>query len=180
MRTKLLLLIALVLLPVFGGAQTVDKQKVNTFAAAVAHAEGFGKRHAIPTRYHNPGDLKTIPAAKKLPGQKAIGKGGHVIFNNDDAGWNALRTLITKMGTGESRHFKPNMTLVQVARMYAGNWRPWLKIVSTELGVPPTTRVCDLLAPDPEPEPPVVPFTTSVAELNLPQHTPVLPVLSQN
>ena len=150
MRAKLLLA-AMLALPLFAAAQTVDQQKLDSFSKAVAHAEGFGVKHAIPTRYHNPGDLKTIPSAAKLPGQKAVGKGGHVVFKSDAAGWDALKDQIAKMVDGRSKHFNPNMTLTQVAKRYAGNWRPWVKIVSRELGVTPSTTLAEILsAPAPQ------------------------------
>ena len=34
--------------------------KVERFAHAVAKAEGFGRKRTIPSRYHNPGDLKAV------------------------------------------------------------------------------------------------------------------------
>lgn len=178
MKAKLLLLIAL-LLPSIAAAQTVDKQKVGEFATAVAHAEGFGVKHAIPTRYHNPGDIKSLPTAAKLPGQKSLGKGGHVVFRTDAAGWDALTDQITKMVDGRSKHFNADMTIAQVAKRYAGNWRPWVKIVSRELGVEPNTKLCDLLLEKEVDAPPTVPMT-SVATIILPAPTPVLPILAEN
>jgi hypothetical protein len=155
MKAKLLLFLGLSMLPAIGQAQTVDKQKLNSFATAVAHAEGFGVRHAIPTRYHNPGDLKSAAIYHPLPGQKMLGKGGHIVFENDTAGWAALRDYLSKMVDGRSRRFKPDMTLAQVSRVYAGNWRPWLTIVTKELDVPPNVRLRDLLFYQ-EPEPPQI------------------------
>jgi hypothetical protein len=145
MKAILLLLLGLCLFPAVGQAQTVDKQKLDSFATAVAHAEGFGVRHAIPTRYHNPGDLKSAAIYKKLPGQKALGKGDHVVFESDAAGWAALRDYLSKMVDGRSKRFNPEMTLAQVSRVYAGNWRPWLKIVTAELNASPTTKLRELL-----------------------------------
>jgi hypothetical protein len=145
MKAKLLLFLCLGVLPAVGQAQTVDKQKLNSFATAVAHAEGFGVRHAIPTRYHNPGDLKSAAIYHPLPGQKRLGKGDHVIFESDAAGWAALRDYLSKMVDGRSKRFNPNMTLAQVSRVYAGNWRPWLRTVARELNVDPTVRLRDLL-----------------------------------
>jgi hypothetical protein len=137
MRVKLLLL-AMLALPVFAGAQSYDRQKIDSFAAAVAHAEGFNARHRnIPSRYHNPGDIKSRPNYTKLPGQKSIGKGGHIVFKNDAAGWSALRDQIAKMLDGRSKHFTPSMTVAQIGKHYAANWRPWVKIVTRELGVSP-------------------------------------------
>src|ERR1700675_600208 len=144
MKAKLLLLLGLGSLPVLGQAQTVDSKKLNCFATAVAHAEGYGVHHAIPTRYHNPGDLKSAPIYKKLPGQKALGKGDHVIFESDAAGWAALRDYLSKMVDGRSSRFNPSMTLAQVARVYAGNWRPWLKTVARELNAAPPTTLSQL------------------------------------
>ena len=145
MKAKLLLFLCLGLLPAVGQAQTVDKQKLNSFATAVAHAEGFGVRHAIPTRYHNPGDLKSAAIYRKLPGQKKLGKADHVVFESDAAGWAALRDYISKMVDGRSKRFNPDMTLAQVSRVYAGNWRPWLKTVTRELNASPTTKLRELL-----------------------------------
>ena len=155
MKAKLLLFLCLGVLPAVGQAQTVDKQKLNSFATAVAHAEGFGVRHAIPTRYHNPGDLKSAAIYHPLPGQKRLGKADHVIFENDAAGWAALRDYLSKMVDGRSKRFNPDMTLAQVARVYAGNWRPWLKTVARELNVEPSTKLADLLLLY-EPEPPQI------------------------
>jgi hypothetical protein len=124
----------------------------------VAHAEGFGVRHAIPTKYHNPGDLKSARIYRPLPGQKTLGKGGHIVFESDAAGWAALRDYLSKMVDGRSRRFNPDMTLAQVSRVYADNWRPWLKMVTRELNVPANAKLRELLlcvVPEP-PQPPQV------------------------
>jgi hypothetical protein len=133
--------------------QTIDEQKLDAFAHAVAKAEGFGVRGAIPTRYHNPGDLKTSKSFT-WAGQVRIGKGGHVVFKNDAAGWAALKLQIRKAVSGQSRAYSANMTVQQVARKYAGNWRVWAKNVAHNLGVEPTTTLAaylqeqDVLPPD--------------------------------
>jgi len=124
-----------------GHAQGPDPAKVNDLATAISHAEGFGRRGTIPSRYHNPGDLKASPDSRPLAGQVRIGKAGHIVFKDDEAGKAALRDHILQMMDGRSGHFHPNMTLNQVARRYAQNWRPWVRIVSKELGVPPTTTL---------------------------------------
>lgn len=124
-----------------GHAQGPDVGKVNKLATAISHAEGFGKRGTIPTRYHNPGDLKALPNSPPYVGQVRIGKGGHIVFRNDEAGKAALRDSILKMVDGRSGYYHANMTLKQVARRYAENWRPWVRIVSRELGVAPTTTL---------------------------------------
>lgn len=144
----------------YGQASAVDEQKVDAFAHAIASAEGFGAPHAIPTRYHNPGDIKSRLNFTKLPGQKSIGKGGHIVFKNDAAGWAALKDQIAKMLDGRSHHFNPDMTIQQVAKHYASNWRPWVKIVTKELGVQPNTTLAAFFAPEDE-EPPTIVFAPS-------------------
>ena len=149
-----------------GQVSAVDEQKVDAFAHAIARAEGFGLRGAIPTRYHNPGDMKSRPGFTKLPGQKSIGKGGHIVFKNDAAGWAALKDQIAKMLDGRSRHFNPNMSIKQVAKHYAANWHPWVKIVTKELGVSPDTTLATYFKSE-EIKPPVIVFAqTQIPDLN--------------
>jgi hypothetical protein len=141
-----------------GLAQAPDTAKVDNLAAAISHAEGFGKRHTIPSRYHNPGDLKAFSSSTPLAGQVRLGKAGHIVFKDDEAGKAALRDYIVRMVDGRSRHFRPNMTLNQVARVYAENWRPWVRVVSRELGVPPNTTLVAYLRTDAPPPPAALSF----------------------
>jgi hypothetical protein len=174
MKAKLLMLLMLSL-PVLLGAQTIDRQQVDKFAVAIAHAEGFGFKRTIPSRYHNPGDMKSRATAVKLPGQKSIGKGGHIVFSNDRAGWAALKDQIAKMVDGRSKHFNADMTIAQVGRVYAVRWRPWVAIVTSELNVEATTKLRDLLC---EPEPPAI--RAQLPKLRLPEITPTMPVLAED
>ena len=171
MRPKLMrinhLLLILFAMTLVGHAEPnqLPTHKINNLAVAISHAEGFGQRRTnLPTRYHNPGDLKSRRDLPKLPGQRYLGKGGHVVFSSDEAGWAALRGYIQKMVDGRSRRYRPNMTLAQVARMYAGNWRPWVKIVSTELGVPPNTTLATYFHEDVV-EPPALVFPAPKLDL---------------
>ncbi len=152
MKAKLLLFISLVL-PVVSAAQTVDQQKVATFATAVAHAEGFGVRQAIPTRYHNPGDIRST-SAHAYAGQVGLNKAGYVIFKNDHYGMKAFQAQIVLMATGQSKHFTTNMTLAQVAKIYTPiGWKAWMKNVTNELGVTPNTTLAAYFTPAaPQPE----------------------------
>src|SRR5690242_9219671 len=93
--------------------------KVVSLAQAIAKAEGFGVRGALPTRYHNPGDLKVEVGGQRYPGQCGIGKGSHVRFCSDRAGWIALYHQLDKVAVGESKHYTPDMTLAQFAKKYA-------------------------------------------------------------
>jgi len=139
--------------PALGRAQTPDADRVNNLATAISHAEGFGKRSTIPSRYHNPGDLKTFSKSTPIEGQVRIGKAGHIVFRDDEAGKAALRDYIVRMMDGRSSHYTPDLTLNQVARRYAENWRPWVKVVSRELGVPPTTTLRAYFHADAPPAP---------------------------
>jgi len=112
-------------------------------AEAIAKAEGFYQRGTIPNRYHNPGDIK-FDRSFRYHGQVGVGKGGHVIFRNDAAGWYALREQIEKMKSGESRHYSPTMSINQIAKKYAANYRVWAKNVSHNLGTVPTITIAEL------------------------------------
>ena len=184
----------IVLSSIMGHAQAPDPDKVNDLATAISRAEGFGKGQTIPTRYHNPGDLKAFRSSTPLEGQVRIGKAGHIVFKDDEAGKAALRELIVRMMDGRSAHYHPNLTLNQVARRYAENWRPWVRVVSRELGVPPNTTLRayfhtdfvpapalsfrPLPAANPKPVPPAVAFRESrrvlEAVLNVPVRVPPL------
>jgi hypothetical protein len=128
------------LLVLTGLAVAQPSQKTVVFARAIAKAEGFGIPKALPTRYHNPGDLKAR-RGQSYPGQCGIGKGGHVIFCSDRAGWAALYRQVERILTGTSRFYTVNMTLTEVARKYAGNWRVWAGNVARNLGVTPDTTL---------------------------------------
>jgi len=119
--------------------------KMDALECAIAKAEGFFQRGTLPARYHNPGDLKSRRGLTPLPGQIRLGKAGHIVFKTDADGWTALRNYYIKAMDGESRHFRPTMSLTQVSRVYAQRWRPWLRIVTKELAVAPTTTLADFL-----------------------------------
>jgi hypothetical protein len=163
-KTLCVLLISLCLSVAAHGQVSVDEQKVDAFAHAIASAEGFGVRRAIPTRYHNPGDLKCNPrkAGFHFEGMRGVGKGGHVIFRSDVAGWAALRSQIGMIVDGRSRNFDTDMTINQMGRVYARNWQRWANSVSRQLGVPPTTTLRAYLQTK---FPELVPFTPAVPVL---------------
>jgi hypothetical protein len=126
-------------LSVAAGASTV-----RDVAAAIGKAEGFGKPHAIPTRYHNVGDLKAAPG-QKWPGQIGVGKGRHVIFKSDAAGWAALEGQILRIIEGRSHVYRSDTTIHQMAKRYAENWRVWERNVATNLGVTPDTELREII-----------------------------------
>ena len=176
MKAKLLLLLIL-LLPALSAAQDVDKQKVALFATAVAHAEGFGVPRAIPTRYHNPGNIRSTRTGHHYAGQIGLNRSGYVIFKNDAYGWKALREQLVLMASGQSAHYNTHMTITSVAKMYATGWRTWSKNVAKQLGVEPTTTLAEFF--NLEPTAPAV-LMTDIQPPVIPQSEPVLPVLAQD
>ena len=119
------------------------QDREQTLVKAIAKAEGFNRAGSIPSRYHNPGDLKAVKGYK-FPGQVGVGKGGHVRFKNDAAGWNALTHQIDKIIAGNS-HYTVNMNLKEISKKYASNWRVWSKNVAHNLGVTPETDLWEIL-----------------------------------
>lgn len=79
-------------------------------AWAIAQAEGFGVKDAIPTKAHNPGDL----VMDWLPGEKMGTEGIHV-FQDDATGWAALEHQLDLIRDGKSQVYQASMTLGQMA-----------------------------------------------------------------
>ena len=151
-----LLLLAATLAP----AQTVTRPayssaRLNSLTVAIGTAEGFGLKGALPTRYHNPGDLKGRP---DMFGAVRAGKGGHLVFKNDAAGKAALQLQLGLVLTGRSKHYTLDMTLEQMARRYAKNWRNWSRYVARMLGVSPKVTLRDYLCEGDVDVPPEVSF----------------------
>ena len=124
-----------------GAAQQVDHEKVQSLAEAIAKAEGFGVKGAIPTRYHNPGNIRSTKTGHHYDGQIGLNHCGYVIFKSDRYGWRALREQLELMASGQSAHYGTDMTILNVAKIYATGWRLWAKNVSKGLGVSPATTL---------------------------------------
>jgi hypothetical protein len=123
---------------------------VESFARGIARAEGFYIKGSLPARCHNPGDLKVMSAGGKYDGQVGVCKAGHVKFKNDAAGWAALYHQIDKAIKGESKFYRQDMTLSEVAKKYAANSRIWAKNVAHNLGVTPSTTLQEYFELAPE------------------------------
>ena len=137
---------ALLFFTLFWGHKACGQEagsKIQMFAYAIGRAEGFGVRGTIPTRYHNPGDIRA-KSAHEYPGQVGLSKKRYAIFRNDAAGWAALNHQLTKTTEGSSR-YSVNMTLKQMAKLYAGNSRIWCTAVARNLGVTPDTYLFEIL-----------------------------------
>ena len=112
-------------------AAVAPSPRVVQFAHAIAQAEGYNLKGSIPARCNNPGDLK----GAAFPGQVGVCKGGHARFRTADAGWAALYHQIEKIQDGTSTKYTNRATFKDVAKTYAQNYRPWLKIVTETLQV---------------------------------------------
>lgn len=116
--------------------------KITLFAQAIAHAEGFGQPGAVPTLSNNPGDLG--------PGDTGVAgvfHDGSVVSQLPDAatGWKLLEQKISNAFNGQSSVYNTNMTFVEWAQKYAGDWANWSKNVAGYLRVDPNTRIADWL-----------------------------------
>jgi len=88
---------------------------------AIARTEGFYAHKSKPARLHNPGDLKA--------------NGQYIRYRNDADGFAALREQLIKILNGQSRAYRLDMSLRQMARLYATS-PLWPKNVAKILGVP--------------------------------------------
>jgi hypothetical protein len=137
----ILLWIAVIGMLVTEAHGTTQAQQVHTFAVAVAKTEGFYIRGTIPNRLHNPGDICTsLPHA--YPGQRGLYR-RYAVFKSDQWGWAALEAQIQKVIDGSSTKYTADMTIAQVARVYAENWRYWGTTVARLLHVTPETTVAE-------------------------------------
>lgn len=129
-------------------------EAIHTLARAIATAEGFysSSPTVIPRRAHNPGDLKLPQSLSPLGYDK-----GHTRFATDEDGWAALYRQLQMIVDGRSNKYTLSMTLEDMAKQYAENWRPWATIVSRELGVSPATTLRQILADAPPAVPRVSP-----------------------
>jgi hypothetical protein len=118
-------------------------QQQQQLMKAIAKAEGFEVKGAVPTRYHNPGDIRASHGVK-YPGQVGLNKHGYVIFKNDRFGWDAMQSQLDKIINGESKFYSVNMTLRQFAKCYATS-PLWVKNVAKNLGVTPNTTLAEIL-----------------------------------
>ena len=104
--------------------------RVSALAKAIGQAEGFGKKNTLPTRKHNPGDLKTM--------------GKYRVFKTDAEGWAALQAQIVRILVGRSKTFTLDTTINRMGQRYAGG-PLWAKNVAKVLGVPGTTTLRQFL-----------------------------------
>lgn len=90
---------------------TDTEQKHSDLALAIAHAEGFGIKDAIPTKAHNPGDLVLGDKGHGTLGSEKI-----TVFENDQTGWAALEHQIDLIRMGKSHVYRSSMTIEEMAK----------------------------------------------------------------
>jgi hypothetical protein len=117
------------------------QDRVEPLVKAIAKAEGFNVKNTLPTRCHNPGDIKAL-RNYRFPGQVGVRK-QYVVFKSDKAGWEALRHQIEKIIAGESR-YSVNLTLKQLGKRYAES-SIWPRVVAKYLSVTPETYLWEIL-----------------------------------
>jgi hypothetical protein len=108
--------------------------KVETFACAIARTEGYFQKGSIPNRLNNPGDL-TSQIGNAYPGQQGLYK-QYVVFRTAQDGWKALRSQIQRVIDGTSTKYTQEMTMLQIARVYAASPQ-WLKTLGKILRISP-------------------------------------------
>lgn len=112
-----------------GGAPSVNADRVQRFAEAIAYAEGY-RPGTLPYRNNNPGDLKV--SAVPSVGKDAQ---GHLIFATPEDGWRALRRQIEIIIEGRSSVYTLDMTIKAMGEKYAEWASNWSSNVAGKLGV---------------------------------------------
>ena len=101
-------------------------------AKAIAIAEGYNIPNSNSQRLHNPGDLSD--GADKYGFEEHSGS-RITIFPTDYIGWQWLYNKVKNIYNGNSKVYNGNMTWIEIAQNYAGDWQNWVNNVTKELGV---------------------------------------------
>lgn len=105
---------------------------------AVAHAEGADVPNSNPDRLNNPGDISDFAG---VYGYEPHSGSKVTVFPSKEIGWQKLYWKLSALaGQRQSSVFSPNMTWLECARAYAGNWQNWVNNVTSALGVSPNDR----------------------------------------
>jgi len=116
-------------------------QAITALASAIALAEGYTQRGSLPWRACNPGDLEEGDLGNGTLNSKTI-------YPDHSSGWAALEFQCGRILTGSSTHYKPTMTVPQIAAIYTGNDNPagWAATVCDALGLLPTDPLSKILS----------------------------------
>jgi len=91
-------------------AEKISEQ-IEDLGKAIAFAEGFGILGAVPTRAHNPGDLK-------LHGYPTTGEENISVFDSDNEGWHHLYDQLIRIKFSRSHVYNLSMTFTE----FASHW----------------------------------------------------------
>jgi hypothetical protein len=94
-------------------------QQIRQFARAIASAEGFGVTNAVPTRAHNPGDLKVPGWTGPTTGAEDIS-----IFADDAEGWERLHHQLQLIVDGRSHVYTLDMTIAEMGDRWTATAQP--------------------------------------------------------
>lgn len=118
-------------------SMTGSTSRVNRIAQAIAIAEGFNVSGSRAARNNNPGNL-TYAFGFPVSGYDGM----FPIFQTLDDGWAALHTQIQMMLDGTSALYRPDMTILEVARIYTTTEQEfWAANVAGALGVNVNTPI---------------------------------------
>lgn len=120
---------------------TYSSTRVQNLARAIAGAEGYGVKGALPTRKKNPGDLKK--------------DGVYRIFRTEQDGFAALQAQLVRIIEGRSKAYNLDMTITRMGARYAGA-AVWSRNVAKALQVPTGTKLRDYLCAGDVDIPPVL------------------------
>jgi hypothetical protein len=110
--------------------------KIWSICRAIAVAEGYNVADSIPFRYNNPGDVSDGSQAAGGPYASISASGSNVTeFPDAATGWNWLYQKISNHVNGKSTVYPATLTILQFAKIYAGNWQNWVNNVTSQLGV---------------------------------------------
>ncbi len=116
------------------------RDRIWDICRAIARAEGADRAGTNPDRLNNPGDLSDDADRYGFEDHS----GSRVtVFPDKMTGWAALYDKIARIVNGGSSVYPASWTWTQVAQTWAGNWKPWLRTVTAELGVDANSTPAD-------------------------------------
>lgn len=124
-------------------AQVQVKTRLTEFAHAIAMQEGFYVKGSVAQRFHNPGNIRTR-LAHAYPGQVRVTPHHYAVFASEKYGWRALEHNLDKIYNDESRYYNRDMSIAQIAKIYARDPN-WVINVCHILNVSPETTFANYI-----------------------------------
>ncbi|SRR6266851_615274 len=105
---------------------------------AIARAEGANVEGSNPDRLNNPGDISDggLKYGFEFHSGSSITR-----FPDKQTGWAWLYQKVSNIVAGKSTVYSASWTWTKLAQKWAGNWKPWVAIVTGSLGVSPDETV---------------------------------------